>query len=225
MELQDAINQRKSIRRYLNKPVPKEILTQILTLAAQAPSAENAQPWEFVVIAGEPLDQLRKANVEKLRNREVPPQEMAHITMGLDKKSIYRQRQIDIAKKLFAVMGIAREDKVKRSEWMERGYRYFDAPAAIIIVADKSLPLEGSFLDVGAVMQNLCLAALDFGLHTCIENQGITYANAVRQIAKIPDNKRLMIAIAIGYPDWDFPANQVKSEREAIENVVTWHGI
>ncbi len=225
MELQIAIKQRKSIRKFLDKPVSKETLAKILTIAVRAPSAENAQPWEFVVVAGDTLERLRAANVEKIRNFKVPPEEMAHVMAKREKGSIYRQRQIDIAKRLFASMEIERDDKVKRAEWMERGFRYFDAPAAIIIVGDKSLPIEGSFLDAGAVMQNICLAALDFGLCTCIENQGITYSDAVREIAEIPDSKRLLAAIAIGYPDWNFPANQVTSQREDIENVVTWRGI
>ncbi len=225
MELQDAINGRRSIRGYLDKPIPKETLSKILEVATRAPSAENSQPWEFYVIAGETLDKLRQANVEKIQNFEMPPEDMHHLLVEKDKESVYRKRQVDIAKELFVSMGIEREDKVKRSEWMERGFRYFDAPAAIIIAADDSLTLEGTYLDVGAVMQNICLMALDFDLHTCIENQGITYSNAVRDIAEIPSNKRLVAAIAIGYPDWDFPANTVRSEREPIENVVTWRGM
>ena len=177
------------------------------------------------VLAGEPLNQLRATNVEKIRNFELPPEEMAHVLVEREKGSIYRQRQVGIAKLLFASMDIARDDKAKRAEWTERGFRYFDAPAAIIIVAEKSLPIEGTFLDAGAVMQNICLAALDFDLHTCIENQGIIYSDGVRKIAKIPDSKRLLAAIAIGYPDWNFPANQVTSQREDIEKVVTWHGM
>ena len=183
MELQDAINGRRSIRGYLDKPIPKETLSKILEVATRAPSAENSQPWEFYVIAGETLDKLRQANVEKIQNFEMPPEDMHHLLVEKDKESVYRKRQVDIAKELFVSMGIEREDKVKRSEWMERGFRYFDAPAAIIIAADDSLTLEGTYLDVGAVMQNICLMALDFDLHTCIENQGITYSNAVRDIA------------------------------------------
>ncbi len=58
---------------------------------------------------------------------------------------------------------------------------------------------------------NICLAAVDFGLGTCIENQGIMYSDVLRDIVRIPDDKRLVVAIAIGYPDDDFPANKVIS--------------
>ena len=132
---------------------------------------------------------------------------------------------MEIAKQLFGLMGIAREDKEKRAAWMERGFRYFDAPAAIIVAADKSLPIQGTYLDVGAVTQTICLAALEYGLHTCIENQGITYSDVLRRYTPIPDTKRLVAAIAIGYPDWDFPANRVESPREPIDRMVTWCGL
>lgn len=225
MEIKDAINGRKSIRKFKPQPVPKETLRKILELAARAPSAENTQPWEFFVLAGEVLDKIRAENVEKVRNHEFPPEEMHHILVERPKGSIYRQRQVEIGKQLFSLMNIAREDTVKRADWIERGFRYFDAPTVIIVVADKSLPIPGSFLDVGALMQNICLAALDSGLHTCIENQGITYSDVLRQYAQIPDSKSMMAAIAIGYPDWDFPANKVESPREPIDNLITWCGI
>ncbi len=224
MDILEAIKRRKSIRKFKPESISKDVLKEILEISARAPSAENTQPWEFYVLTGKVLDQVCKANVEKTKNFEMPPEEMHHILVERPKGGIYRNRQIEIAKQLFKLMDIPREDKAKRAEWMERGFRYFDAPAAIIIVADHTLPIEGTYLDVGSVMQNICLAALHFGLHTCIENQGITYADVVRKYANIPDTKRLMAAIAIGYPDWDFPANKVESPREPIDNVLTWCG-
>jgi len=225
MDILEAIRTRKSIRKFKPEPVSKDVLRKILEIAARAPSAENTQPWEFHVLAGEVLENVCRGNVEKLRNFEMPPQEMHHILVERPKGSVYRNRQIEIAKQLFSLMDIPREDREKRASWMERGFRYFDAPAAIIITADKSLPIEGTYLDVGSVMQNICLAALEFGLHTCIENQGITYADVVRKYAGIPETRRLTAAIAIGYPDWDFPANRVESPREPIDTLVTWRGI
>jgi nitroreductase len=119
-------------------------------------------------------------------------------------------------------MDIPREDVEKRVWWLERGFRFFDAPMAIIIATDKVLGEAGPLLDLGAVMQNICLAALQFGLGTCIEDQGVLYPEVFREQAGIPPSKRLMIAIAIGYPDPDFPANQIRSEREPAETLTTW---
>ena len=78
---------------------------------------------------------------------------------------------------------------------------------------------------LGAAMQNICLAATSFGLGTCIEDQGVLYPEVIREFAEIPDSKRIVISIAIGYPDPEFPANQLKSNRESSENLTKWIGL
>jgi len=225
MDIVEAIRTRKSIRKFKSDPVGKNTIREILEIASRAPSAENTQPWEFTVITGDLLDRVREENVKNIKEFAVPPKEMEYLMVERPKGSIYRKRQVEIAKKLFKSMDIPREDLEKRASWLERGFRYFEAPVAIIITTDKSLSIQGSYMDVGSVMQNICLAALNYGLHTCIENQGITYSDVLRKLTGIPDSKRLMAAIAMGYPDWEFPANQVESDREPIDNIITWCGL
>ena len=222
MDVIEAIKKRKSIRGYKPDPVPKHVLEQILELASHAPSAMNTQPWEFTVLTGETLENVRRGNIDLL-NSGVPPNP-EHVVTSWPKESIYRQRQVDLAKQLFQLMDIPREDKEKRAEWLERGFRYFDAPAAIIISTDRCLSESGPLLDIGAVIQTICVTALHFGLGTCIEDQGTMYPQVLREYAHIPESKRIVIAVAIGYPDWDCPANKVESEREPIRNTTTWLG-
>ena len=222
MDIIEAIKQRKSIRGYKPDPVPKEVLQQILELASRAPSAMNTQPWEFTVLTGEVLENVRRRYVELLNSGAPPNPE--HVVVGWPKESVYRERQVDLAKQLFQLMDIPREDKEKRAKWLERGFRYFDAPAAIIISTDRCLSESGPLLDIGSLTQSICLTALHFGLGTCIEDQGTMYPDVLREYAHIPDSKRIVIAIAIGYPDWDFPANKLEAEREPTENVTAWLG-
>lgn len=222
MDVTEAVRKRKSIRGYKPDPVPKQILEQILDLASRAPSAMNTQPWEFTVLAGDVLENVRRSNVELLNSGTPPNPE--HVVVDWPRESIYRQRQIDLAKQLFKLMDIPREDKAKRAKWMERGFRYFDAPAVIIISVDRCLSESGPLIDIGAVIQTICLIAPHFGLGTCIEDQGVTYPQMLRKYAHIPDSKRIIMAIAIGYPDWGFPANKVETEREPINNVTAWLG-
>jgi nitroreductase len=222
MDIIEAAKKRKSIRGYKPDPVPKRILEQILELATGAPSAMNTQPWEFTVLTGEILENVRRSNVDLLNSGAPPNPE--HVVTSWPKESIYRQRQVDLAKQLFRLMDIPREDKEKRAKWLERGFRYFDAPAVIILSTDRCLSESGPLLDIGAAIQTICLTALHFGLGTCIEDQGTMYPQVLRKYAHIQESKRIIAAIAIGYPDWDFPANKVESEREPIQNVSTWFG-
>jgi nitroreductase len=218
----EAMRKRKSIRDFKSDPVPKKILKEILETSARAPSAENSQPWEFTIVAGDVLDRIRQANIENLRSGAFPHPDL--VTKGLPPGSLYRRRQIEIAKQIFKLMDISRGDKEKRDQWMERGFRYFNAPVAIVISVDRSLPYPRPIFDIGAVTQNICLAALHYGLETCIANQGITYPEVLHEFVGIPESKRIVISIAIGYPNWDFPANKVVSNREPVENICTWIG-
>ena len=51
-----AITSRRSIRRYLPTPIPRETIAAILDVAARAPSGTNMQPWRLIALTGAPLD-------------------------------------------------------------------------------------------------------------------------------------------------------------------------
>jgi len=53
MDLMEAIKTRRSIRRYKPVPVPEDLLKEVLNASRMAPSADNAQPWKFVIARDE----------------------------------------------------------------------------------------------------------------------------------------------------------------------------
>ncbi|MBT3312157.1 MAG: nitroreductase [Desulfobacterales bacterium] len=220
MELVNAIKTRKSIRDFKTDPVPRKVIKEILTTAVLAPSGVNRQPWEFAVITGHLLDKIKEANVQRLYSSG----SSLGKTSTLPPDSPYLKRQVDLARELFRLMDIEREDKEKRRIWMERGFRYFNAPAVIILLSDKSLPAEQVQLEIGGLMQTICLMALEYDLGTCIEGQGVAFPEILYEMLEIPEKKRIIMAIAIGYPNWDFPANNIETPREAVENITLWEG-
>jgi len=221
MDIVEAVKARKSIRGFKPDPVPKETLKEILEIATRSPSANNTQPWEFTVVAGDVLKNIGQENIAKLTSGAMPNNtDLASEAY----QGVYKQRQVNLAVQIFNIMGIAREDKAKRMEWMSKGFGFFGAPAAVIITADNSLDTASSTFDIGAFTQTFCLVALKYGLGTCIERQGVMFSDVVRKHTGIPDTKRILISIAIGYPDENFPANNLKSERDAVDNLTTWHG-
>lgn len=222
MDIIEAIKKRKSVRNFKNDPIPQAVIREILETACRAPSAMNTQPWEFTVITKEVLDSVKSGVIEKFRAGEKPHSE--HSVTGWPKDSVYRDRQVGLAKQLFQLLDIKRGDTDKRTEWMERGLRFFDAPAAIIICVDRILAEGTPAFDIGAVTQTICLTALHYGLGTCIQDQGVMYPEVLRKFCNIPDAKQIIIAVAIGYPDWDFPANQLETPRESVDNITTWRG-
>jgi nitroreductase len=221
MNIVEAIRSRKSVRGYKPDPVPREVLKEVLEIAIRSPSTMNTQPWEITVVSGQALEDIKQGNIEMSNSGAVPYAESPSKPF----EGKYRQRQVDLAIELFRLMGIAREDKEKRTKWTQRGFRFFDAPVGIILSIDKSLAKSRfSLLDVGAIVQTICLAALNYGLATCVEYQAVMYPEVVRRFTGIPESKQIIIAIAIGYPDWHFPANRSESQREPVENITTWCG-
>ena len=130
MEFEEVVMSRQSVRGYKTKPIPKELIEEIISLAKRAPSSMNTQPWFFHVVTGEPLEKIRKGNTERMLAGADVDRE---IRMNHGYEGEYRQRQVDIAKALFAKMGIAREDAEARQDWVMRGFRQFDAPVSIAV--------------------------------------------------------------------------------------------
>ncbi|TAL29903.1 nitroreductase [Phenylobacterium sp.] len=223
MEFDDVIRGRRSIRGYKPDPVPRELIEEIIGLAMRAPSSMNVQPWNFYVITGEPLDRIRAGNTE--RNLAGVPQsrEFRIGTKGFEGK--HRERQIGVAKQLFGAMGIARDDKDARQDWVLRGFRQFDAPVCIIVTFDKELEgMDDAPFDCGAVATALVNAAWSRGLGAVINSQGIMQSPVVREHAGVADDQVIMKSIALGWPDETFPANAVVSERKSVQEATVFVG-
>ena len=222
MDIKDALRGRRSIRGYLDKPVPKSLIEEVIALASRAPSSMNTQPWHLHVLTGAPLEAVRKGNSERMLAGLPPVREIsAHAAY----EGQHRERQIEIAVQLFEVMGIERHDKEKRQDWVMRGFRQFDAPVSIVVCLDKALADDtiGHF-DLGALTYGLVLAAWSKGLGCVINGQGIMQSPVVREAANIPDDQVIMTCVALGWPDEAFEANGVVSRRRAVEDVATFVG-
>jgi nitroreductase len=180
----------------------------------------NTQPWQITVLTGKVLDEIRRENIKAL-NAGIGS---ARVITRKPYEGIYRKRQLDLAVQIFQLMGIGREDKEKRSQWMMRGFRYFDAPAALVLSLDKSTNSTPAMCDIGILCQSICLVALEFGLGTCIEDQGILFPDILRKLAGIPESSMPTMCLAIGYPDWEFAANKLVTSREALANNTKWYG-
>ena len=222
MNYDDVVMGRRSIRGYKPDPVPMELVREVIALAVRAPSSLNTQPWYFHVVTGEPLDRIRAGNVE--RNLAGVP-ESREFRRQEAYAGVHRDRQIEIAKQLFGAMGIERDDKAKRKDWVLRGFRQFDAPVSIVITYDKAV-YGGDIapFDCGAVTNALVNAAWSRGLGCVINSQGIMQSPVVREHAGIPDDQVIMICVAMGWPDDSFPANAVVSNRKPMEETVNFVG-
>lgn len=219
MELVDAIKSRISIRSFKPVPVPDGIISNVLDIARFSPSGTNTQPWEFIVVTGKSLEKLRAVGINNITKGIASDHPMSPYT------GIYRERQVVLGKEIFRIMGIAREDKKGREEWVLEGVRFFGAPAVIIIAVDNEYYInreEIGAVNIGIVVYAITLAALEFGLGTCIQHQGIQFARDVKKALNIPESKHLVTCLSIGYPEWTAPINKLRAEREMLDKMTTW---
>ena len=222
MTYDEVVLGRRSTRGFKPEPVPTSVIREVIELAMRAPSSLNTQPWNFHVVTGGPLDRIRTGNTE--RNLAGVPDSREFRSHGAY-EGAHRERQIGIAKQLFAAMGIERHNQEQRTDWVLRGFRQFDAPVSIVVTYDRSI--HGGDIapfDCGAVTNALVNAAWSRGLGCVINSQGIMQSPVVREHAGIPDDQVIMICVAMGWPDDSFPANAVVSTRKSVDEAVRFVG-
>lgn len=228
MDLEQAIKGRRSIRAYKPDPVPKNILMHIMEVAIQSPSSANMQPWSFEIVGGSVLDEFIKASAERTLSgagpaHEVPLYPYSYTAEPKRVPDIYRKRRSEVVGLLYDALGIARGEDEKRFFWYLNVDHVFGAPNLIIICVERGLA-PWAIMDIGSVMHAIMLLAHSYGLGTCAMGRAVQYPDILRKLLNIPENRLIVVGIAMGYPDPASPVNKVKSGREPLDSLVTWHG-
>ena len=222
MRFDDVIFGRRSTRGYRSELVLRRLIEEILPLAMRATPAYNSQPYYFHVNTGEPLEIIKKDNISRILAGKSDAREFR---IGAPFVGDHRNRQVPVAKQHFQAMSIVRDDKVKRDNWVLRGFRQIDAPVCIVIGYNRDLTeSDDTSFDCGAVATALVNVAWSRGLGTVINSQGIMQSPIVREKAQLPDAQVIMKSIALGWPDESYPANCVVSRQKPREEVATFIG-
>lgn len=222
MEIIEAIRNRRSVRGFKSDLIPRKSLEQLLETCLWAPSAWNTQPWEFAILGGQVMEELKARLVEKtIKNEEIDPDvPVPELT------DLHLQRQKDLMERmdnhLFAP-GTDMVDK-KRAEYLLKGTRFHDAPNGIIMYMEKVL-CPNAIFDAGIMAQTISLAAPAYGLGTCIMGRVVYWPDILRDLLGIPENKTIVMGIAVGYPDPEALENSVERIREPLKTFAHWHGV
>jgi nitroreductase len=221
MDLDKVIRDRISVRAYLDKPVIKALIEEILNLAVRAPSWGNTQPWELAVVCGEAKKELsEELQILVMQGAASNPDYKMPSFNG-----IYMDRYRMSGKRLFELAGIAREDTTARTNQFMSMFSGFGAPSLIFIIMDEILDTCYSVFDAGAVANYITLLATSRGLGTCMMAALAMYPDVVRKFLKLPSNKKIVLGLSIGYPDPGAPVNGLKTDREELDGIVTWRGM
>src|SRR5580704_12297131 len=208
-DLDETIRRRQSIRKFLPRPVPKDLLYECLELAQRAPSNSNIQPWRMFIATGPDRDRLKEALLAVARERA------PHVPPLPEHFSHFRQ---ELGAQVYGVgYGIASSDKEARRAAVLRNWEFFGAPLVGFVCIDKELgPADA--LGVGMYLQTLVLSLTARGLGVCVQVALAGYPEVVYKELAVPRELSILCGMSIGYPDPDFPVNKLRIGRAPIEN-------
>lgn len=233
MNLSEVLQQRHSIRDFLPKPVPAEVIDRLLDQALAAPSWSNTQPYRVAVATGGMRDQLaarlsaRFARAQTLQRRPLWQQMVLGTIQGTLPDGDFRpilkyppelqQRRAATGHGLYRHLGIAREDHAARDRQMARNFEFFGAPVVMFLFVHEGLGVY-SALDAGIFLQNLMLLATEAGLGTCAQGALAIWRSPLEEVFAIPEHYKLICGLALGYPS-DHVVNTFRPETRTLEEL------
>lgn len=213
MNILETLQQRKSVRAFLDKEVEKEKIDAILSAASHSPSGANMQPWQVAVVSGKTKEKLQLQIEDEFRKGKRGKADYQYYPKSW--VNPYKLRRINCGRQLYSTMEIARPDKQGRLDQWAANYRSFDAPVMLLFFMDASME-TGSFIDYGMFLQSIMLAAVEQGLATCTQASLSDYPEIIKTVLGYPLNCTLLCGMALGYEDKEALINSYRTPREAV---------
>jgi nitroreductase len=222
MTVTEAVNSRRSVRNFLDRPVDQAVLKRVLETAQNAPSGGNTQPWNATVLTGEPLQRLL-ATVAEVIPQGPAAHKPEYNIYPPELDGAYKDRRFGVGEALYAALEIPRENKMARLMWFAKNFRAFEAPVLMLIHTPRYMgPPQWS--DIGMWMQTVMLLLREEGLDSCGQEAWAVYSEQVRQCVDIPDDHIFFCGVAIGYRDGQAPVNNFKVPRAPLDEAIRWEG-
>lgn len=174
-DMLSLIKKRRTVRHFKEQIPSKEELSLILEAANYAPSAGNRQPLRYVIIQ----DKLEEITIEamyELQTLAVENPRLPYAGLWSDMIKSYRRDNID---RLF-----------------------YHAPVVIAVIGDSEIT-KNLDCDCGIAAENMSLMAETMGLGTCMNAffAAAGSSDKIKELLKIKKSERLLLGIAVGYPD------------------------
>lgn len=222
MSVSEAVASRRSIRAFLDKPVEPTTLRRVLERAQRAPSGGNTQPWNAVVLAGDPLKALLAKVAEVLpQGRAAHSPEYDIYPKGLEGR--YEESRFGVGEAMYAALAIPREDKMSRLMWFARNFQAFGAPMLMLVHTPRYMG-PPQWADIGMWLQTVALLLREEGLDSCMQEAWAVYSRQIRECVEIPEDHIFFCGMAIGWGDREVAINRFEVPRVPLDTAVRFEG-
>ncbi|MDP2825279.1 MAG: nitroreductase [Sulfuritalea sp.] len=212
---------RHSVRAYLSKEVPRQLIAEVLAIAGRAPSGANLQPWRVHVLSGATRRRLVDAVCAAWDAGE-PGHSAEYNCYPAEFFEPYLARRRKIGWDLYGLVGIRKGDAARMKAQMRRNFEFFGAPCGLIFSIDRRMG-QGAWLDYGMFLQSVMLAARARGLDTCPQVAWLDYHRIIAEVLGFGPQEQLVCGMALGYADPAAIENSLRTERAALDEFVVFH--
>lgn len=210
----EAVTSRRSIRAFTDEVVPQETLEEILGNASRAASGTNIQPWHVTVVQGQAKDDLVHAVQAAFDAGESSGDDIYYPAEFVEP---YLARRRKIGWDMYGLLGIERGEYDKMAAQARKNYEFFGAPVGLMFSLHKTMR-SGGWLDLGLFMGNIMTVARDHGLHTCPQAAWQEFDHVVHAHLGLPEDRRFIVGMALGYEDTSAVVNELRTERAALSD-------
>ena len=225
MTVTEAVRQRISTRAFLDDPIPKDALADLLQTAQRSPSGGNLQPWKVSAVAG-----AAKTEIIAIAQRVLASDPMGPVPgdrpvypdlTAIDQ--VYNERRKRVGEMMYDKIGIPKEDRAGRMRWFANNYRFFGAPVGLFMIIDRRMG-HGQWAHMGMYMQTIALLAEERGWGTCMQECWARLRVELHAHFGLDDNHMVYSGMAIGVPDLNDPVNDIYADRAPQAEVVEFRG-
>lgn len=225
MNVTEAVRQRISTRAFLDTPIAREQLSDLLETAQRSPSGGNLQPWKLIAVTGAAKDEIVSIAHRVLAADPmgaVPGDRPVYPDLNAV-DPVYNNRRKRVGEMMYEKVGIPKEDRAGRLMWFANNYRFFGAPVGLFLVIDKRMG-HGQWAHMGMYMQTIALLAEERGWGTCMQECWARLRNELHDYFGLDAHHMVYAGIALGVPDPDSPVNDLYAERAPQSEVVEFRG-
>lgn len=214
--LDTLLAERHSCRAFLPQRVPRETIESALRTAQRAASWCNSQAWQVSIASGAATERLR---AKLLAAQGAGERGGSDFPFPAEYRGVYQARRRECGFALYEAVGVARGDREASARQALENFRLFGAPHVAVLTSDAGLGVYGA-VDVGGYVQVLLLALQAHGIAAIAQAALANHAALVKRELEIPEERLMVCAVSFGFEDPSHPANQFRTRRAELGEVV-----